>query len=327
LQRLQQFTNGLGLADAFVPEMDWQGIVRAINKPGPVERAKRPAPTPDVALRPRELSVTEMETWRRDPYAIYARHILRLKPLDLLDAAVGPLEKGTIVHKALEMFVSQFPGDLPADAAGQLVAIAATLFREGNIPAAVLAIWRPRFARAAEWFVGQERERRNSILRTHVEIEGSLVVPGPAGDFKLRGRADRIDILNGGGAAILDYKTGSAPTDKQVKTLLTPQLPLEGAMAVAGGFLSTGTIAPRELVYVRFLGGAEPGSWRAIDIDAREMAEKAQAWLEDRVARYDQQTTAYITRAIPYRTDIVGDYDHLARVGEWVVERLDDWDP
>jgi ATP-dependent helicase/nuclease subunit B len=327
LQRLQQFASGLGLGDAFRPELDWTGIARTINAPGPAARAKRPAPAPSVALRPRELSVTEMETWRRDPYAIYARHILRLRPLDQLDATVGPLERGTIVHKALEIFVTKFPGELPVDAAGQLIAIADALFQEEKIPAAVLAIWRPRFAHAAQWFVGQERERRSAIARSYVETEGTLVVPGPCGDFTLHGRADRIDILKGGGAAILDYKTGSTPTDKQVKTLLSPQLPLEGAIAASGGFPSVGAIEPRELVYVRFVGGAEPGSWRVVNINAREMSEKARAWLTERVARYDQETTPYLTRAIAYRTDIVGDYDHLARVGEWVVERLDDWDP
>src|SRR5262249_40321237 len=113
LQRLRQFTHGLGLAHAFSPETDWPAIARAINAPGQPVRAMRPAPAPSVSLRPRELSVTEMETWRRDPYAIYAKHILRLKPLDQLDAAVGPLERGTIVHKALEIFVTKFPGELP----------------------------------------------------------------------------------------------------------------------------------------------------------------------------------------------------------------------
>jgi ATP-dependent helicase/nuclease subunit B len=267
-----------------------------------------------------------METWRRDPYAIYARHILRLKPLDQLDATVGPLERGTIVHKALEIFVTKFPGELPVDAAGQLIAIADALFQEEKIPAAVLAIWRPRFAHAAQWFVGQERGRRSAIARSYVETEGTLVVPGPEGDFTLHGRADRIDLLNRGGAAILDYKTGSTPTDKQVKTLLSPQLPLEGAIAASGGFSSVGAIEPRELVYVRFIGGAEPGTWRVININAQEMSDRARDWLTERVARYDQEATPYLTRAIAYRTDIVGDYDHLARVGEWVVERLDDWD-
>jgi ATP-dependent helicase/nuclease subunit B len=327
LQRLQQFTRGLGLVHAFSPEADWPEISRAINAPGEVVRAARPAPTPRVSLRPRELSVTEMETWRRDPYAIYARHILGLKPLEQLDATVGPLERGTIVHKALEIFVRDFPGELPVDAVGKLVAIADELFLREEIPAAVLAIWKPRFVHAAQWFVGEERERRSTIARSFLETEGKLVVPGPSGDFTVHGRADRIDVLKGGGAAILDYKTGSTPTDRQVKALLSPQLPLEGAIAASGGFSSIGTIEPRELVYVRFIGGSEPGSWRVIKINAQEMSEKARTWLIDRVVRYDREATPYLTRAIPYRTDIAGDYDHLARVGEWVVERLDDWDP
>jgi len=255
-----------------------------------------------------------------------ALHLIA-RPLEQLDATIGPLERGTIVHKALEIFVRDFPGELPVDAAGRLVAIADDLFLKEEIPAAVLAIWKPRFVHAAQWFVGEERERRSTIARSFLEAEGKLVVPGPSGDFIVHGRADRIDVLKGGGAAILDYKTGSTPTDKQVKALLSPQLPLEGAIAASGGFSSIGTIEPRELVYVRFIGGAEPGSWRVIKINAQEMSEKARTWLIDRVARYDQEATPYLTRAIPYRTDIAGDYDHLARVGEWVLERVDDWDP
>jgi ATP-dependent helicase/nuclease subunit B len=50
---------------------------------------------PPVESRPRSLSVTEIETWLRDPYAIYAKHVLGLRPLDPLDAPIGPLERGT----------------------------------------------------------------------------------------------------------------------------------------------------------------------------------------------------------------------------------------
>ena len=114
----------------------------------PGARLTRPAPTPPVEARPRRLSVTEIETWLRDPYAIYAKHVLKLRPLDALDEAVGPLERGTALHKALELFVRRYPGALPDDAAAAADrASPIGVFDEAGIPKAALAVWRPRFLR------------------------------------------------------------------------------------------------------------------------------------------------------------------------------------
>jgi ATP-dependent helicase/nuclease subunit B len=264
-----------------------------------------------VAARPRALSVTEIETWLRDPYAIYAKHVLGLRPLDPLDDEIGPLEKGRVVHKALENFIREFPNDIPPGAELRLIEIADELFV--GVPKSTLALWRPRFLNAARWFVRLERERRAGIAHTHLEIDGRLMF----GDFTLRGRADRIDELTGGGAAILDYKTGAPPSDKQVKELLTPQLPLEAAMLEAGGFPG---IAPREaaeLVYIRFAGGAKPGEFRAVKVDAHAIAAEAAERLTQRIALFDDARTPYHSRVQPYRADLPGDYDHLARVREW----------
>ena len=52
--------------------------------------------------------------------------------------------------------------------------------------------------------------------------------------FKLTVRADRIELLKDGRYAVLDYKTGAPPSDKQVLTGLSPQLTLEAAIMRAG---------------------------------------------------------------------------------------------
>ena len=54
-------------------------FARALDQPGAVLAQARPAPRPPVELRPKALSVTRIETLRRDPYAIYAETILRLQ--------------------------------------------------------------------------------------------------------------------------------------------------------------------------------------------------------------------------------------------------------
>jgi ATP-dependent helicase/nuclease subunit B len=312
LQRMEQLTRGLGLDDALAPRLDYAGLAARMMDVPQSERLKRPAPTPPVESRPRRLSVTEIETWLRDPYAIYAKHVLRLRPLDALDEPIGPLERGTALHKALELFIAQYKDGLPHDAEHQLAAIADRVFADAGIPKAALALWRPRFAGAARGFVEFERSRRDAIATSHLEIKGTLTL----GDFTLTGIADRIDVLKDGTAAILDYKTGAVPSQKQVAQLLSPQLPLEAAMLAEGGFPGIGQRIAEELIYLSLSGERQAREPRSIE-DAVALAGEAVAQLTRRIAWFQEEATAYRPRVRPYRADIAGDYDHLARVREW----------
>jgi ATP-dependent helicase/nuclease subunit B len=279
------------------------------------ERLTRPAPRPPVAARPRRLSVTEIETWLRDPYAIYARHVLKLRPLEALDEAVGPLERGNILHAVVEEFIRRHPATVPDDAVEQLARIADDLFAAAGIPKAALALWRPRFLDAAEGFVAVERERRGRIAAPHVEKLGRLAFPAPGGEFTLTGRADRIDVLTDGSATIVDYKSGAVPSKKQVENLLAPQLPLEAAMLAQDGF-GIGAYSADELIYLSLSDGDHARKPTVIP-NGFALAEEALARLIQRVTYFDDPATPYYPRVQPFSTDSVGDYDHLARVREW----------
>ena len=314
LERLTQLTRGLGLEEKLRPPTDYLAMTRTLSDVAPAPRIRRPAPTPPVAARPRRLSVTEIETWLRDPYAIYAKHVLKLQPLDALDEDVGPLERGNVFHRALELFIGRNPGELPPGALDRLAAIAEEVFAVAQIPAAQRAIWRPRFLSAAQWFVAQERARRGGITASCLEVPGRMTFDAPAGPFQLRCKADRIDLLVGGGAAILDYKTGSLPDKKWMVSFLTPQLPLEGAILVAGGFDGLPVLEPQDLIYLRLAGGAKGGE---IKLYEGAMAADAKDRLAQRIAWFDDAATPYLSRVAPHSAKSVGDYDHLARVREW----------
>jgi len=311
LQRLEQLTRGLGLAEALTPKQDYAQLAAQLMDVPQGPRLPRPAPKPPAETRPQQLSVTEIETWLRDPYAIYAKHVLRLRPLDSLDEAIGPLERGTALHRALEIFIARHKNALPEDAVEELVAIADRVFADAEIPKAALALWRPRFAAAARGFIDFQREQQTRVADSHLEKRGELKLDG----FTLSGVADRIDLLKDGTAAILDYKTGAIPSSKQVQQLLSPQLPLEAAMLAQDGF-GIGRYIAEELIYLSLAGERQAREPRAIG-DSVALAGEAVAQLQRRIAWFKEENTPYRPRVRPYRADIAGDYDHLARVKEW----------
>ena len=311
LQRLEQLTRGLGLDQALIAQPDFSALAAQMAQAPQNPRLPRPAPRPPVDVRPTRLSVTEIETWLRDPYAIYAKHVLKLRPLEELDEPIGARERGTALHRAVELFIAKYLDGLPGDAVAQLMAIADQVFAEAGTPAAALAVWRPRFEGAAKGFVAWERERRASITNSHLEKHGELKID----DFTLTGIADRIDILKDGSAAILDYKTGAPPTKNQVTELLSPQLPLEAAMLARDGF-GIGARIAEELIYLRLTNEKQARDPCYIE-GAKELAAEAIAQLTRRIAWFKQAGTAYRPRVRPLRADLAGDYDHLARVKEW----------
>lgn len=323
LQRLIQITKGLELNTQLEDQDGYVSFARALNAPGSGARMKKPQPRPPVEARPRGLSVTEVETWLRDPYAIYAKHVLRLRPLDSLDDEVGPSERGTAIHAALEAFLRETPSVPPDELEHHLIAIGDRTFARARIPKATLALWRPRFERAARWFAGIEREWRAAAVQSFVELKGRREFTGPAGVFALRCRADRIDKLAGGDATVIDYKTGRIPSKKQVAALLAPQLPLEALILRDGGFTETGALATARLLYVGLSGGAEAGEVREVGENVAALIVEAEEKFAARVAYFDDPETPYPPRVRPERSTDVGDYDHLSRVREW---SLSGWD-
>jgi len=270
-------------------------------------------------VRPQSLSVTDIENWLRDPYTIYAKYILRLAPLDPVDMSPGAAERGTMIHAAIGEFTQDFANGLPPDPAGEIVARGRPHFATLEDFPEARAFWWPRFLRIAHWFAGWERLRRPTISKLAAEIRGEI--PVVDGTFSLRGIADRIERQTDGRYVILDYKTGSARTEKQVRTGLAPQLTLEAAILRKGGFadIPAGS-SVAQIGYVLLKGGARAGDPKMIDFEqgtADSQADRALGKLAELAARFADDNEPYRSLVHPMWTTHYGDYDHLARVKEW----------
>jgi ATP-dependent helicase/nuclease subunit B len=294
---------------------------RELDHPEKVTPEPRPEPKPPLTIRPKGLSVTEIEHWLRDPYTIYARHILRLRPLDPVDAEPGAAERGTFVHAAIGEFAQTFAKSLPADPLSELLALGRKHFTEIEDYPEARAFWWPRFERIARWFVNWEIERRTAIAAIDAEIRGEHEIKLDKGSFRLRGIADRIELSNDGRYTIFDYKTGSARTEPQVRTGLAPQLTLEAAILRQGGFAgipAKSTVA--DMAYVLVKGGEPPGDSKFISFkngNADSQADRALEKLTELAQRFEDEDTPYRSLVHPMWATQYGDYDHLARVLEW----------
>ena len=230
----------------------------------------------------------------------------------------GAARRGAIIHHALEEFHRTYPGSLPDDAVQKLIAIGGKELANRLAPPGVRAFWWPQFIRIAEWFIANERRRRDAGYSiAGAEVEGEMKIAAPGGPFILTARADRIDRVADGSLAIIDFKTGQAPSAPQVECGLAPQLSLEAALAEAGGFDGVPAAPAGELAVIRLTGGAKPGEQKTLDLDASEVAGAAMAGLKKRIGQFDDPNTPYLSRPAPMFERYFGDYDHLARVREW----------
>jgi ATP-dependent helicase/nuclease subunit B len=263
-----------------------------------------------VESRPTTLSVTEIGTWRRNPYAIYARRILGLKKLDPLEPDADASDRGMIIHETLDAFVKKYPDILPENSLEDLLALGRKAFAAYKDHPEVWAFWWPRFERIAAWFVDNERTRRASNIKPlQAEAQGQMQL----GAFTLKGRADRIDRMPDDTVSIADYKTGSIPTNKEIAAGYEPQLPLLSLIASKGGFKSIGGTTVSELAYWKL--GNDPEIKLLKEIEG--LTEQARAGLERLIIKFADPATPWQAVPKPDRQPRYDDYAHLARLQEW----------
>lgn len=306
--RLEAMTGGLTRAPFH------KAWARAIDRPAALSPAERPAPSPPPDARPTRIAVTDVDRLKADPFAFYARSILRLASLDAVDADPSAAWRGSAVHKVLEAWAKEDDCDPE-----KLQARAEVLLRESAAHPLMRALWQPRLIEAIGWIAGEvKRNAADGRRPISAEVKGSCTVEG----IELYGEADRIDRLPDGGLAIVDYKTGTPPGPKAVAEGYSMQLGLLGLIAERGGFpdveglpaafeyWSLARAPSGKLGYCRSpvggRNGLEPAEFTTIA--ARNFIGAAGRWLTG-----DEPFTAKLhPEHAPY-----GDYDQLMRFEEW----------
>jgi ATP-dependent helicase/nuclease subunit B len=287
----------------------WLALARSLDVPdAETARNPRPSPCPPVAHRPRELSVTRIETLIRDPYAIYAQYLLRLSALNPLRPEPDARLRGTVLHKVMEAYARAAPfADTNAARAALLSAADSVMLAEVPWPAA-RALWLARIARVADWVVAQDEAQGGTPVL--LEKKGAMVLADLG--FTLTARPDRIDRLPDGRLHIFDYKTGDPPSEKQM-AYFNQQLALQAIMAAEGGFAALG---PAEVEGATYVGLGASRKTRGVDVSDAALAQ-VRARLHDLIVRYQQEDTGYTAQRAVFKLRFENDYAGVSRFGEW----------
>lgn len=298
-------------------------LAARLSAPADAKPIGRPAPRPPRQLQPVALSVTEVETLYRDPYQIFARKILKLDALPELASDPSASDRGNLLHEIVGEFAETFPQQLPADPLGPLIEIGKRRFAAFDDTPEVRAFWWPRFLLTAQHFIGWEEKRRGALARVAVERStGAAFKLADGTEFRLSGRADRIEVTRLPALRIIDFKTGAPPSKAQVEKGFAPQLTLEAELAARTGFRDDVAAAPVDaLLYLKL--HHDPKGWakdRPLDFDGEKLADVATRHLErllEHLHALRSGREAYVSRRAPDYIRYASPYDQLARVKEW----------
>lgn len=316
LNRMSNFLGGV--SDTGTAALDhmlkkgqvWVDLALEMDQPdAPMPPAPRPSPQPPVPARPDKISVTEVQTLIRDPYAVYARRVLGLNRLEPLHQQPDAPLRGTVLHKVFEKFVpGAMTDDIDAEIA-RLLSVSWDVLQTETAWPATRRLWLARLQRLALWFIETELKRRET---------GAPLVSEPFGDttldlvpMQLFGKIDRIDRLSTGELAVYDYKTGSLPSADQQKHF-DKQLLLSALILDRGGVADiTGSVSS-----VGYIGLGSSPKTQTIAVEPAMIATTL-AELQQLLAAYLQIDQGYTARRAVAQRQFTGNYDHLARFGEW----------
>lgn len=234
-----------------LPIMDW---VAAMQRRGrgrlPADFSSEPKPTSRPKNWPEKLSVTRVDVLQRDPYALWAEHVLGLSRIDGLKIPLDARYRGTAIHKALERFEKEPGPNQP----GRLMGLLEAELRRTGEPEATWESRRAVWADVCAWYADWREVRDVLPGAVEFEVRGARDFEIAGAPFRLTATSDRVERLPDGRIVIVDYKSGDPPTDKAIGVGFDQQMPLQAVIAAGGGFRNIPAAQVAALEYVAFKG-------------------------------------------------------------------------
>jgi RecB family exonuclease len=191
---------------------------------------------------PRPWSVSALETYLGCPFKFYAQHVLRLSEEPDDEEVMDPRRQGQFVHEVFESFFTEWSGAGHREITSANLDAARSLFVRvvdralQRLSEGEAALERTRLlgssaaAGLGDAVFRMEAERQVPVLERLLEhkLEGAFTIATETGSrvVHLRGKADRLDLLEDGTFRLIDYKLGWPPDRSRAL-----QLPIYGICA------------------------------------------------------------------------------------------------
>lgn len=293
---------------------------RLLDKTTLQEQIVRPVPTPPVSVRPKELSVTNVELLMKNPYAIYAKYILKLFPLKDIGDTQETITYGLALHNTLETFMKTTPFHKDSK---QLKEQIINTLKEYHFPEASLAFYDEKITKISNFIIKNQSTREELTDEIFVEEKGSLQIELEDNSiFTLTGKADRIDKLKSNTLEVIDYKTGTPPSGGEIISGLSPQMTLEAVLLRENGFEKIKPTNDIKISYWRLNGKNEGGEIIPIPSktakkDVSDLIEEAHIGLKNILNKFRDEKTPYTASPRPDKIKF-NDYALLSREKEWL---------
>jgi ATP-dependent helicase/nuclease subunit B len=309
--RIEAMSGGLA-----PPKLAADMLAELIDTPdGAPTPEKRPAPCPPLAARPSVVAVTAVDRLKADPFAFYAQAILKLSAMEMIDAPAGPAWRGSIIHRVLQDWAEK-----DAYQPDRLRARIEALLAQPEMHPLLRTLWQPKLVEAADFTAASVvHARSEGRVPLVAEEEGRFEIAG----VTLKGRVDRIDRLADGSLAVVDYKTGTAPSVKQIEAGFALQLGLMGLMAENAGFKGVSGVASAFEYWLlsrdtttKTFGKIRQALGKGKGLDPADLTSAAYDHFSEAAARWLTAMEPFIAKAHPEYAPY-SDYDHLMRYEEW----------
>jgi len=284
----------------------------------------RPYPVPPLQLRPKTLSVMDINTWIKDPYVLYAKRILKLKKLRPIGRVPGKSEIDRIVCKTVNRYIGEITTDSSVyrrscDHNARYHEIVNEELECVSAFPAVAILGKARLFSIGNWFLNKEAARYDHFESLAKQLSGSLSLPGV--NFCITGHVDQIGVLSNDSFVIVNYGIKSLSSVRTRDLLSHPMMLL--AMMVRFGAFGDEYIkrAASEIVYVQLARGDQKRICLNLSEDIESLLHEVYTGLLALVRTYSNPEQGYLSQAhLSWKDGLDGDYDHLARVGEWAMD-------
>ncbi len=322
LQRMETVYRAANISEERSNNIPYLYWARQLNSPTLITSIPPARPNPPLATRPHEISISMVEELIRNPYAFYAKQILKLKKLEELEAQAGPKEFGILIHNIIQQFTLNYKLIDKANYASFLEDTFKNFIKSSNIQKAIENAWWPKFKIYAN--ILAEKASTWQGVEIYPEINGKMQTKLANGNIiTLKCRADRIEIAQEK-IRIIDYKTSSEypNIEEQALTGMLPQMPLQGLIAKSGGFCGIDGMA--EALIYWFIGTDRNGN---LLISERNVfntisLEEGLAICEESYIKllntFFANQNAFLSAPNPKMSPKYNDYEHLARNKEFM---------